>query len=284
MARIECALILAALLAGCGAPDFAFDPDEEEGAHETPVERWFHHGRLSDETGTEWVWISIFPRDAAPVCRIIDPKTGVSDPAEDGAAFERTGPGTYRLHAGDVNLELRAVSPFLAIEGTGLTGLLVPEEVCIYAVPRLEASGTMYGRKVSGLFWYDHQWGISRLDKGVAWCRWGLQLEDGTDASACIFRDLETGRVYHSTVTHAGKVHPLEAAPVTWWESPKGVHYPVAWDLTGGPLKLRVEPILQEGALKGHALWAGPVRLQGSHAGFGFQELAGYGKGEQENR
>ena len=58
--------------------------------------------------------------------------------------------------------------------------------------------------------------------------------------------------------------------------------YPIAWELSAGPLRLRVEPYFpdrEHPVLFGlEAIWEGPIRVTGSHTGRGFQELVGYPK------
>jgi predicted secreted hydrolase len=117
---------------------------------------------------------------------------------------------------------------------------------------------------------------------GIGWAWWGLQLDDGTNVNAYVLRDLKTGERIRSVLTHEGGVLRLDAEPTDWWESPAGVRYPVAWELRGGPFRLRVEPFFRErscpifGAQR--AIWEGPVRIRGSHTGRGFQELVGYAR------
>ncbi len=194
--------------------------------------------------------------------------------------FEKVAPRVYRLKVGEADLELRAVSDPLPIEGTGLTGISAPEDMHYYTIPRLEASGTVRGKKAKGLFWYDHQWGRSWLGAGWSW--WGLQLDDGSAVNAYVLRDVASGRIVRSVLTHDHRVRPLEARPVDWWESPGQVRYPVAWELVSGPLRLRIEPLFKsrECPIFGEqqSIWEGPVRVTGSHRGRGFQELVAYAR------
>lgn len=193
--------------------------------------------------------------------------------------LERTAPGRYRLKARGVDLELTAAAPPMAIDGTGLTGLERAEDMHYYTIPRLEAKGAVRGKKVKGLFWYDHQWGGYGLPT-IGWSWWGLQLEDGTAANATVLRDTKTGRLLRATLTHDDRALTLEAKPVEWWTSATQVRYPVVWELSASGLRLRVEPMHRDrecpipGEMK--SIWEGPVRVTGSHRGRGFQELVGY--------
>lgn len=196
--------------------------------------------------------------------------------------LERTGPDTYRLVAGDVDLELTAVAEPVAVEGTGLTGIDRPEGMHYYSVPRLNATGTVHGRRAKGVFWYDHQWGDSWVDGRVGWSWWGLQFDDGGSAIAYVLRDRESGRVIRSVLTDDRGVHRLSANPVETWTSPLGARYPVAWELSGGGHRLKVTPMFREREcpILGEqvAVWEGPVRVTGSRRGRGFQELVGYAR------
>lgn len=197
-------------------------------------------------------------------------------------AFELTGPRVYRLKVGDVDLELKAVSEAMAIEGTGLTGIDRPEAMRYYSIPRLEAKGTVRGKKASGVFWYDHQWGAEWTEPTIGWSWWGLQLADGSNVNAYVLRDLKSGRAIRSVCTHDRRVYPMQALPRETWVSPTQVTYPVSWTLKAGPLDLVIEPLSKdrESPILGEqqSIWEGPVRVTGSHPGRGFQELVSYAR------
>jgi predicted secreted hydrolase len=200
--------------------------------------------------------------------------------------LEQTGRRAYRLRTGDVDLELRAVSEPMPVEGTGLTGVARPEEMRYYTIPRLEAKGTVKGRAARGTLWYDHQWGAGWTGPGHGWAWWGLQLEDGTDVNAYVLRETPSGAVRKAVLTRGSRVFALEAEPLEWWESPRRIRYPVSWRLAGGGLELKVEPckLNREVPLVGDTdtLWEGPVRVSGTVAGRGFQELVGYARDKKK--
>src|SRR6185436_6465668 len=109
--------------------------------------------------------------------------------------LERTGPGRYRLKVGDIDLVLKSVADPMAIEGTGLTGITRPDDMYYYTLPRLEATGTVHGKKATGVFWYDHQWGATWTGPTIGWSWRGLQLDDGSHVNAYILRDLKSKAV-----------------------------------------------------------------------------------------
>jgi predicted secreted hydrolase len=196
--------------------------------------------------------------------------------------LERVGDGVYRLKTGDVDVELRAETPYMAIEGSGLTGVGRPEEMHYYSIARLKATGTVRGRKATGTFWYDHQWGATWTEPTIGWSWWGLQLDDGSNVNAYVLRDLKSGALIRGVCTHDDRVYPLEATPEKVWESRTKVKYPVAWTLQAGPLKLRIDPVFEdrESPVLGEqeSIWEGPVTVTGSATGRGFQELVSYAR------
>jgi predicted secreted hydrolase len=196
--------------------------------------------------------------------------------------LERVGDRTYRLKVQDADLTLKAVSPAMAVEGTGLTGVKTPDDMKYYTIPRLEARGSLRGRPVRGVLWYDHQWGASWVGSEMGWAWWGLHLDDGRNLNAYVLRDVKTGEVHRAVATLDNRVLPLEAVPLQTWTSPAGVAYPVRWRLKAGDLDLEVIPRFPDrdtpvlGILK--AIWEGPVTVSGSCPGRGFQELVGYAR------
>jgi predicted secreted hydrolase len=196
--------------------------------------------------------------------------------------LEQVGRGAYRLRVGDVEVTLRALSEPMAVEGTGLTGITTPETMHYYTFPRLEAEGSVRGKKAKGLFWYDHQWGSSWVGPSMGWSWWGLQLDDGTNVNAYVLRDVKSGSILRAVCTHDWRVYPLEATPLAWWESRLKIRYPVAWALKAGPLDLNIAPFHEDRESivlgEGETIWEGPVRVTGSAGGRGFQELVGYGR------
>jgi predicted secreted hydrolase len=197
-------------------------------------------------------------------------------------SLEQTGRRTYHLKTGDADLTLRAVSEPMPVEGTGLTGVDRPEEMRYYTFPRLKTSGTIKGRPAQGILWYDHQFGAGWTGPGHGWAWWGLQLEDGTNVNAYVLREVPSGAVRKAVLTRDATLLPLEAEPVEWWESPRHIKYPVAWRLKSPGLDLTVQPLFQdrEAPIVGDIdmLWEGPVRVTGTAAGRGFQELVGYAR------
>lgn len=201
-----------------------------------------------------------------------------------------------------------------AMDGIQLNLSLVPTKPCLdeilfqearrkrYRVycPRLEATGqlTVAGQvhDISGSTWMEREFGSLRLGKIEGWDWLAVQLEDGRELVAYIFRD--QGRVdQHSTVTlvdkDGGRIS-LGSKDFTWtplatWRSPAtGAVYPSRWRFRVPKLALDLEivPILncQELDTLGStmlAYWEGAAVVDGSMAGRAltgraYVELVGY--------
>jgi predicted secreted hydrolase len=182
---------------------------------------------------------------------------------------------------GELDVRSQSIAEPMAVEGTGLTGIGRPEDMHYYTLPRLEATGTIRGRKATGLFWYDHQWGATWTGPSIGWSWWGLQLDDGSHVNAYVLRDVKTRKMIRRSAPTTAASTP-RAEPLDFWESPTKVRYPVAWRLKAGPLDLK-DRAAHEGARvpilgEQESIWEGPVSVTGSVSGRGFQELVSYAR------
>lgn len=110
-----------------------------------------------------------------------------------------------------------------------------------YSRPRMRATGTMEiaGRthEVTGVLWFDRQWGRDLVNPWLAWDWFSLRLNDGTDVMLFVFRDTSLPVAFGTYVSGTGEAIPLAAdefaiIPTAWWTSPRtGAQYPVAWDV-----------------------------------------------------
>lgn len=199
------------------------------------------------------------------------------------------------LTTGDFSLRLRLVEdgPALLHGGTGRLDISFAGESFYYSRPRMHASGTIEvagkTRSVQGLAWFDHQWGGAQV-AAVGWDWFALQLEDG--ASLLLYRLFDHDRrplLFTGTYARDGVSEPLkrgdfDAKPLGEWTSPDtGIRFPVRWqiEVPDKGLRLTLEPLLEASELDGRTTsyrvsWIGPIRVQGTLAGQGFQELTGY--------
>ncbi|SFQ18863.1 lipocalin family protein [Tranquillimonas alkanivorans] len=165
-----------------------------------------------------------------------------------------------------------------------------------FTIPRMRVEGEI-GRddartRVSGVALLDHLWGELPLPGGpLSRDRLVLQLDDGTDLTLVRTRRREGGgaaTVDGLVVDAAGEADALsdgavEMEPMTHW-SPAGAaqEYPVAWELSGQGLELRVTPVIED-QTHGFVLggWDGMVRAEGTREGAPVQgrgtlQLTGY--------
>jgi predicted secreted hydrolase len=165
---------------------------------------------------------------------------------------------------------------------------------------RLATRGTLQirGRTcvVSGESWFDHEWGTSQLDAGVAgWDWFGLRLDDGSEWMFYGLRTPAGGYLKQSAGTFVdrdGVAHPLSntdfvLTPFESWTSPAtAAKYPIRWkiDVPRWNRTLEVSACvpaaeLQTSATTGVTYWEGPVRVTGTTTGRGYMELTGYAGG-----
>ena len=166
-----------------------------------------------------------------------------------------------------------------------------------YSLPRLTARGRLLrdGRplEVSGLAWFDREWGsggLARVQAGWDW--YALQLADG---SALMFYALRThggGRDPHSAgtfrdadgTTRALASDAVEVTVTDSWRNARGERYPASWRIAvpALALALSVHPVLPDQELKTSPdYWEGAVDVAGTRAGRalggrGYVELVGY--------
>jgi len=148
---------------------------------------------------------------------------------------------------------------------------------------------------LSGLSWFDHEWGTSQLGPNVVgWDWWGLHLDDGRDLMIYQLRKKDgtpipqsSGTLVHpdGTITHLS-VDDFTLTPTDFWTSNKtDARYPLKWDIKipKKNLQIRIEPKLKSAEMitektSGVTYWEGPVEIKGSVGGSGYMELTGYTK------
>lgn len=166
-----------------------------------------------------------------------------------------------------------------------------------YSLPGLRVDGTVMragiATPVTGRAWLDHEWSSAPLDgESVGWDWVGLNLEDGGALMAFRIRDRAggvrwAGGTYRDAAGHAEALGPAAVSfePRRRWRSPRtAIAYPVEWGLRAGPLKLALEPLMddQESDSRlstGAVYWEGAVTARDGAKvlGHGYLELTGYG-------
>jgi predicted secreted hydrolase len=212
-------------------------------------------------------------------------------------------PSSWLLHAGgegyELELELDASgAPVLnGVEGFSAKSATAGDASYYYSLPRIGVRGRVLreGRPipVTGLAWFDREWGSGALGRGeVGWDWFAVQLQDGSSLMFYALRDARGGLDPHSAgtfVDRAGTVQALSSAEVSLevtdhWRSPAGVRYPSAWRLSVPRLRLElaIHPLLADQELgTTPRYWEGAVDVRGMRAGEplggrGYVELVGY--------
>ncbi|MFN8010425.1 MAG: lipocalin family protein [Holophagaceae bacterium] len=202
----------------------------------------------------------------------------------DGVDVLRAGTADFGL-----DLRLTDAGPTVFHGGTGLLDFKEAGSSWYYSRPRMAVEGTLRldaPVAVKGTAWFDHQWGDFQPLK-LGWDWFSLRLEDGSDLMLYKLREGEERVVLAAgTLSQGGSDARLgpgdfQLQPLRTWRSPAtGVVYTIAWRLTVPSRRLDVElqPVLDACEFDGRdstlmTYWEGPVRVSGTHAGRGFQEI-----------
>lgn len=172
-----------------------------------------------------------------------------------------------------------------------------------YSRPRLSVGGTLdlggVALAVTGLAWFDHQWGDFIALGGGGWDWFAVDLDDGSAVTLSLVRaaDGSYPLVYGTYVRPDGSALHLgpEAFTVTalgTWTSPHtGARYPSGWRLAipGQGLTITLEPTVADQELDtrpstGVVYWEGSQRVAATRdgaplGGEAYVELTGYGPG-----
>jgi len=162
-----------------------------------------------------------------------------------------------------------------------------------YSMTRLEASGTINGRKGTGLVWMDHEFGSSQLGQEQrGWDWFSIQLDDATELMLYLIRRSDgTPDVTSSgsliardgSVVHLTRDQLAVRATGSWKSSKSGATYPMGWrvEVPSQHIALDLEPLLKDQELltkgsTGVTYWEGAVSVSGSARGEGYVEMTGY--------
>ncbi len=149
-----------------------------------------------------------------------------------------------------------------------------------YSMPHLQASGSIsrqgIRQSVSGIAWFDREWGsgsLGAVQQGWDW--FALDLDDGSALMFYALRDRDGRRDVHSAgtfVAATGQVTALrnddvEISVRNYWNSPRGGRYPAQWLLRIRSLDLQLEvtPLLADQELNTQPrYWEGAVQVSGT--------------------
>lgn len=172
-----------------------------------------------------------------------------------------------------------------------------------YSRPRLSARGTLTldgtALPVSGIAWFDHQWGDFIAVGAGGWDWFAVDLGDGSVVTLSLIRasDGSYPFVYGTyvapdgTVTHLAR-SDFQVDVLGHWTSPHtGAVYPAGWRLTipGQGLAITLQPTVADQELDtrastGVVYWEGSQRVSATRdgqpvGGQAYVELTGYGPG-----
>ena len=306
---------------------------EDEAPHDTPIEWWYFNGFLTDDSDNEYQFHYVVfqgPKGAFGVPHLVRITLGVPGdgshhqterlafvPEEadapsvyfekDGWVMRGDGGGNYELAFNldgiALNLSVSAArDPVFHYKGTGFTDFGSDAWAYYYSYTRQAVTGSIEDesgrRPVSGVSWYDHQWG-NLTNRNVGWDWFGIQLDDGSDLMITLLRELGSDQrlaLYGTYVSPEGEVSHLgeDALSIestrTWTSTSTEVTYPVAWMVESGPLNLQLEARAELEAAEfvtQVSYWEGVIHVSGTRdgravAGQGFAELVGYDPKQQE--
>lgn len=225
---------------------------------------------------------------------------------DDWTLQEQPHPGAaphWQLHAAQAGYELQLeLAPLGAPVANGQAGLSVKSAQpgaasYYYSLPRIAVQGTLVRGgaplTVTGLAWFDHEWGSAALATNQAgWDWFALQLTDGSALMFYALRARDGQRDVHSAGTFVdadGAIRSLASTDVVLaatgsWVSGDGVRYPSGWRIRvpALALDLTAQPVLKDQELRtSPRYWEGAVQLAGTRggapaAGRGYVELVGY--------
>jgi len=202
-----------------------------------------------------------------------------------------------------IDLELTSDRPAALHDGDGWIDFGPAGSSYYYSRTRLTATGSITAggqtSEVTGLAWFDHQWGDFISVGGGGWDWFAINLEDGVDITLSLVRDRDGTYplVYGTLVEADGSARHLdrdafEVEVSGRWRSPEtGIDYPAGWRVTlpSEGLVIDLEPSVADQELDTRATTA-VVYWEGSQIvrafrdgrrleGEAYVELTGYGDG-----
>ena len=218
--------------------------------------------------------------------------------------------GSWTLHAAQPGYQLElTLTPLTAAVLNGDAGLSRKSDEpgsasYYYSMPRLAAHGRLtrdgQPRAVSGLAWFDREWGSGALGaREAGWDWFALQMNDGAALMFYALRNCDGARDAHSAgtwiepsgVAHALRDQDVQIYVAAHWINADGVRYPSGWRIRVPSLALdvSVHPVLADQELKVKPqYWEGAVDVSGTRPGAGllgrgYVELVGYDRGTGGN-
>ncbi len=295
-----------------GETDGAIQLPDDDGPHGELVETWTWTGHLQDEDGARVGYSLAFTWRGGT----LDVAASVSDLAgeqfhhqTDAVSWSGSTDGTIALAVGDqsatgadgldtlvlsvpgytLDLVLEGAKPAAIHHGDGHTTYAVGGEAWSYSRTRMLTTGTLgdgpESREVTGLSWFDHEWGdlTAVAEAGVE--RFSLTLDDGFEILLIDVLDgtegvsggswVDPGCGVVEVATSAARITPID----TWTSQWTGCTYPQTWTVQLLDDLYTVTPEFADqevggGTDVGH--WQGVATVVGPITGRAAVSLTGY--------
>jgi predicted secreted hydrolase len=185
------------------------------------------------------------------------------------------------------DLGLEALKAPVLQNGDGYTDYTFGGYTYYYSRERMAATGTLSdgttSYPVSGIGWFDHQWGdiTKAVTKGWDW--FALQLDDQREMMLFIVRDssapILVGGSYTDAQCLTTSVTDAKVTALGQWKSPRtGCTYPSGWTVEAAGMTFTVLPTIadQEVSSATPKYWEGACLVSGDANGRAYVELNGY--------
>ncbi len=302
----------------------------DDRVHDELLEWWYFTGHLEDETGARYGFEFVFFRALTGRLEAYVSHAAITDhTAESFTWDQKSEPGDATIDSSAGQLALRIddwsmmIRDGIAALEADFAGYAFDLQVSPTKPPALHAgdgfiqydddtwsyyysrtrndiSGTLTldgePRPVTGIAWFDHQWGAIDTFRDGGWDWFSIQLDNDTEIMAYVLYggDRSVERVDVTIVEADGAARWLEAGDITIaatseWTSPRtGITWPSGWKLSipSQQISLTLVPVLLDQELDttattGVIYWEGEVIVEGTAdgaavSGAGYVELTGY--------
>ncbi len=205
------------------------------------------------------------------------------------------GGDVLKVNSKDFSFKLNLTSTLAPVlqGNNGSIQMSLADRSYYYSRTRMPISGWVRSGKkletVEGIGWFDHQWGDFLTGK-LAWEKFSLQLDDGTDIMIYNLRD-KANKANHAmaSITQNGITELLANSdftltPGTTWISARSrIAYPIEWTIKipKKNIAINTSSIINNSEFDAatttyDTYWKGAVNVKGTNTGQGFMELRGY--------
>ncbi|MGR8999694.1 MAG: lipocalin family protein [Gammaproteobacteria bacterium] len=294
---------------------------KDDARHQAKMEWWSYNGHLSSKSGKKFSFhytiflITGLKTQIVGHVSLTDLQTGYhytdqrksdansSMSADNGFDFilgnwvmkRQNGVDELKVTSKDFAFKLNLTSTLEPVlhGNKGIIQMSLADNSYYYSRTRMPISGWVKsGRKletVEGIGWFDHQWGDFLTGK-LAWERFGLQLDDGTDIMIYNLQD-KANQTMHpvASFTKNGSTELLASSDFTvtpgakWISARTGIAYPIEWNIKIPKKNIDVtaHSIIDNSEFDAttttyDSYWEGAVKIKGSNTGQGFMELRSY--------